>query len=49
MWSQGTISATHNYLLIGSYTIRVTVVDSHGASGLDAKVLTVLTPLRGLL
>lgn len=38
--SQGTMTATHNYLLLGSYTIRVTVTDSHGASGSDTKVLT---------
>lgn len=47
--SQGTISAGHNYLLIGSYTIKVTVVDSRGASGSDTKVLTVLTNLGGIL
>jgi PKD domain len=40
--SQGTISASHSYLL-GSFTIRVTVTDSHGASGSDSKVLTVIT------
>src|SRR5437667_199679 len=45
--SQGTISASHSYLL-GSFTIRVTVADSHGASGSDAKVLTVITGLPGL-
>src|SRR5438552_292853 len=45
--SQGTISASHSYLL-GSFTIRVTVTDSHGASGSDAKVLTVITGLPGL-
>src|SRR5213596_3441981 len=45
--SQGTISASHSYLL-GSFTIRVTVTDSHGASGLDSKVLTVITGLPGL-
>src|SRR3989454_481733 len=39
--SQGTITAGHTYLLLGSYTIRVTVTDSHGASGSDSKVLTV--------
>src|SRR5260370_23428926 len=35
--SQGTISATHTYLLLGSYTIRVTVTDSRGASGSATK------------
>ena len=45
MSSQGTFTARHNYLLIGSYTIRVTVTDSHGASGSDTKVLTVLVNL----
>ena len=45
--SQGTISASHSYLL-GSFTIRVTVTDSHGASGSDSKVLTVITNLGGL-
>src|SRR5207249_3952691 len=45
--SQGTISGSHTYLL-GSYTIRVTVTDSHGASGWDAKVLTVLINLGNL-
>jgi len=43
--SQGTFSASHNYILIGSYTIRVTVTDSQGASGWDTKVLTVLINL----
>jgi len=38
--SQGTISASHTYLLFGSYTIRVTVTDSAGASGSDTKVVT---------
>jgi len=46
--STGTISASHNYILIGSYTIRVTVTDSRGASGSDTKALTVLTDLPGL-
>src|SRR5436190_1816607 len=45
--SQGTISASHSYLL-GSFTIRVTVTDSHGSSGSDSKVLTVITGLPGL-
>jgi hypothetical protein len=43
--SQGTFNASHNYILIGSYTIRVTVTDSQGASGWDTKVLTVLINL----
>ena len=47
--STGTGSATHNYVLIGSYTIRVTVTDSRGASGSDTKVLTVFTSLGGIL
>src|SRR5256712_166616 len=38
--SQGTISASHTYLLLGSYTITVRVTDSHGASGSDSKVVT---------
>jgi PKD repeat protein len=46
--SQGQFSEGHKYLLPGSYTIRVTVTDSRGASGSDTKVLTVLTPLPGL-
>ena len=45
--SQGTINASHSYLL-GSFTIRVTVTDGHGASGSDSKVLTVITGLPGL-
>ena len=45
--SQGTISGSHTYLL-GSYTIRVAVTDCHGASGWDAKVLTVLINLGNL-
>ena len=47
--SQGTISGGHNYVLPGSYTIRVTVTDSRGASGSDTKVLTVLIDLGGIL
>ncbi len=41
--SQGSISAGHNYVspLPSSYTIRVTVTDSRGASGSDTKVFTV--------
>jgi len=42
--SQGTITAGHSYIL-GSFTIRVTVRDSHGASASDTKVLTVITGL----
>ncbi len=38
--SQGTISASHTYLLLGSYTITVKVTDSHGASGSDSKAVT---------
>src|SRR5437879_323051 len=38
--SQGTISASHTYLLLGSSTITVRVTDSHGASGSDSKVVT---------
>ena len=37
--SQGTISASHTYLLLGSYTITVRVTDSHGASGSDKKLV----------
>jgi PKD repeat protein len=40
--SQGTITGTHTYLLTGQYTIRVTVLDSRGASGSSTKVLTVI-------
>ncbi len=38
--NQGTISASHTYLLLGGYTIRVTVTDSQGASGSGTKVVT---------
>jgi PKD repeat protein len=38
--TQGTISASHTYLLLGSYTIKVTVTDSRGASGSATKVVT---------
>jgi hypothetical protein len=42
-WSQGTINAGHTYLLpLGTHTIWVTVVDSHGASGSSSKVVTVI-------
>src|SRR3989442_835927 len=37
--SQGTISASHTYLLLGSYTITVRVTDSHGALGSDSKLV----------
>jgi len=40
--SQGSISATHTYLLPGSYHIRVTVTDSHGLSGSGEATLTVI-------
>jgi len=41
--SQGAFSATHTYLgILTTYTIRVTVTDSHGASGSDTKLLTVI-------
>jgi len=41
--SQGTISAGHSYatILPQSFTLRVTVTDSHGASGLDTKIVSV--------
>jgi hypothetical protein len=42
-WSQGSINAGHTYLLpLGTHTIDVTVVDSHGASGSSSKVVTVI-------
>ncbi len=42
-WSQGAINAGHTYLLpLGTHTIRVTVTDSHGASGSSSKVVTVI-------
>jgi PKD repeat protein len=40
--SPGTIARTHTYVLLGNYTIRVTVTDSRGASGSGSKVLTVI-------
>ncbi len=42
--SQGTISAGHTYIILlpRSFTITVTVTDSHGASGPDTKVVSVL-------
>jgi len=42
--TQGSISPTHTYVL-GTYTIRVTVRDSHNNSGSDQKVLTVAVSL----
>ena len=43
--TQGPFSAGHNYLLPGGYTIRVSVKDSHWATGSDTKVLTVLVKI----
>ncbi len=41
--SQGSIDAGHTFVLpLGTHTIRVTVVDSHGASGSSSKVVTVI-------
>ena len=42
--TQGSISPTHTYV-VGTYTIRVTVTDSHNNSGSDQKVLTVVVSL----
>jgi len=40
--SQGSFSVGHTYLaLMQTFTIRVTVTDSHGASGSDTKKVTV--------
>ena len=39
--SQGAITASHTYLVPGSYLIRVTVTDSHGLSGSGEATLTV--------
>src|SRR2546425_343232 len=40
--SPGSISATHTYLVPGSYRIAVTVTDSRGAAGSGAATLTVI-------
>jgi len=42
--SQGSFSVGHTYfaLLLKTFTIRVTVTDSHGNSGSDTKNVTVL-------
>lgn len=41
--SQGTITATHSYLLpLSTRTVTVTVTDSHGTSGSDTKQVTVI-------
>ena len=42
--SQGSWSVGHTYVIIlpRSFTVRVTVTDSHGASGSDTKVVSVL-------
>ncbi len=42
--SEGSISASHSYLTLlpASFTVRVTVTDSHGATGSDQKVVTVV-------
>jgi len=40
------ITATHPYLLPGTYRIRVTVVDTHEAAGSDDLLLTVKLPRR---
>lgn len=39
--SQGSISGSHTYLLLGTYRITVGVTDGHGASGSASKTLTV--------
>jgi glucose/arabinose dehydrogenase len=39
--NQGSLTGAHNYLLLGSYQITVTVTDNHGAAGSDSKLLTV--------
>jgi hypothetical protein len=44
-WTQGSQGTGHTYLLIGSYTIQVTVTDAAGAAGRAAKTLTVLVNL----
>jgi PKD domain len=40
--SQGAINGSHTYLVTGSYTIRVTVTDSHGGMGSGSATLTVI-------
>jgi hypothetical protein len=40
--SQGPITGTHTYLLLGTYTITIVVTDSRGASGSGSKRLTVI-------
>ena len=42
--SQGSFSVGHTYVVVlpQSFTVRVTVTDSHGASASDTKVVSVL-------